>query len=82
MLKEAAALASRKAEDYNGGPTRDDYFPFGQYSYTQMIHTKALRLQSLTMNEDEPNYEGIRDTLLDIINYAAFNINAIDREMV
>jgi len=34
------------------------------------------------MNEDEPNYEGIRDTLLDIINYAAFNINAIDREMV
>ena len=82
MLKEAAALASRKAKDYNEGPTRDDYFPFGQYSYTQMIHIKALRLQSLTLQEGEANFEGIRDTLLDIINYAAFNVNAIDREEV
>ena len=82
LLLEAAALASRKSKDYNGGPSRDDYFPFGQYSYTQMIHTKALRLQSLTLNEEEPNFEGIRDTLLDIINYAAFNLNAIDREVV
>jgi len=70
---EVAALAERKAQDYNGGPVRrEDYFILGLTSYAQMLHTKSLRLVSLASKDGEPNFEGAQDTLRDIINYAAF----------
>ena len=75
-LAEAALLCERKAQDYNDSVPRESYFPFGQASYTQMIYTKALRLLSLTtkeMNGGTANFEGVSDTLKDIINYASFN---------
>lgn len=72
-------LREKKSQDYNSNIQLTDYFPFGQISYSQMIHTKALRLRNLTENKEAPNFEGIRDTLMDIVNYALFNIEAIDR---
>lgn len=79
VLNEIQELREKKAQDYNSGIKLEEYFPFGQISYTQMIHVKSLRLRSLTVSNKEPNYEGIRDTLIDIINYAIFNIEALDR---
>lgn len=85
----AQLLVLRKSSDYNqaGGAgkdpataDRDGYFPFGATSYAQMVHVKAQRLNSLVLKSGEPNFEGIRDTLLDIINYASFWIERIDRE--
>lgn len=83
VLQDIAELRAKKAQDYNGGNVKlEDYFPFGQLSYTQMIHVKALRLVSLTEQEGGPNFEGIADTLKDIINYATFNLEAIADEQL
>lgn len=82
-LAEAALLCIRKSQDYNQGADNSDphsidrsgYFPFGAVSYAQMLHTKSQRFNSLVMKElngQEANFEGLRDTALDIINYAGF----------
>lgn len=82
-LAEAALLCIQKSQDYNQGSNetnphkidRSSYFPFGNVSYAQMIHTKAQRFNSLVLKEmhgEESNFEGLRDTALDIINYAGF----------
>jgi hypothetical protein len=82
-LATAALLCIKKSEDYNkpsSNPHNVDrriYFPFGTVSYAQMIHTKAQRFNSLTLKElsgQDPNFEGLKDTALDIINYAGFYI--------
>lgn len=82
-LAEAALLCIRKSQDYNQGADNSDphnidrsgYFPFGSVSYAQMLHTKSQRFNSLVLKElngQEANFEGLRDTALDIINYAGF----------
>jgi hypothetical protein len=82
-LAKAALLAITKSQDYNDGqrlcePTQIDrsaYFPFGPVSYAQMLHVKAMRFVSLAAKElrgDTPNFECLRDTALDLINYAGF----------
>lgn len=92
-VAQAQLLVLRKSADYNqaGGAgkdpataDRDQYFPFGAMSYAQMVHVKAQRLNSLVLKAADsggtPNFEGIRDTLLDIINYSSFWIERLDRE--
>lgn len=83
-LAESAILQVRKSQDYNdNGVTLDDYFPFGQMSYAQMMHVKVMRLISLSRMQSagqQPNFEGIVDTLKDIINYASFNVDWLKRK--
>lgn len=86
-VADAVLLCIRKSEDYNHGSgsdphkiDRSNYFPFGTPSYAQMIHTKAERFTSLTKLEldgKEPNYEGLRDTAIDLINYSGFFVSWI-----
>lgn len=75
------ALREAKGKDYNDVPGgRDAYFPFGHLSYAHMIHTKELRLQSLlkAMQTDrQVNFEGILDTVEDLINYATYYAEAM-----
>lgn len=88
-LAEAALLCIRKSADYNHGQSEDPhcidrsiYFPFGTVSYAQMLHTKAQRFNSLTqvlLENRMPNYEGLEDTALDIINYAGFFLAAQEK---
>lgn len=83
-LAEAALLCIRKSADYNHGKgtnphtvDRSVYFPFGNVSHAQMLFTKALRFVSLVEKElggAPPNFEGLQDTALDIINYGGFYI--------
>lgn len=85
-LAEAALLCIKKSEDYNHGQAQDPhtvdrtgYFPLGTASYAQMLHTKSERFLSLTrktMHGQIPNFEGLTDTALDIINYAGFYVGA------
>ena len=88
-VAEAVLLCIRKSEDYNQGMgfanphkvDRSSYFPFGAVSYAQMLHTKAQRFNSIVLKElrgEEPNFEGLRDTALDIINYAGFYIASLE----
>ena len=44
-----------------------------------MLHTKTQRLNSLAQQTKTPDNESVRDTLLDMINYANFAIEAIDK---
>ena len=83
VFKEVTKIAIKKSEDYNNGngqpASRAQYFPFGLLSYAQMLHTKSQRLNSLAQQDKTPNNESIRDTLLDMINYATFAVEAIDK---
>ena len=79
-LDEAWKIRLSKEADYQrSGVTRADYFPFGMTSYVQMIWLKCQRLRSLHDTPGDPENESIRDTLLDLINYASFAIEAIDK---
>jgi hypothetical protein len=78
-LAKAALLSMKKAEDYSNGKNMDpakidrsNYFPFGALSYAQMIHVKAQRFVALAPKPEAAVYEGLRDTALDLINYAGF----------
>lgn len=76
---EALALVAKKNQDYNSNTDRSLYFPFGLKSYVHMIWTKALRVVNLVKSDSEPNFEGVRDSLLDMINYASFTVEAMDK---
>lgn len=74
-LAKAGLIQLKKSEDYNNGQNSiESYFPFGLVSYSQMIHTKSQRLISLAVAEKQnnPNFESVTDTALDLINYATF----------
>lgn len=86
-LARAALLLIKKSQDYNSEQCskkpeeidRRNYFPLGEASYAQMIYTKSARFVALTrkiMDKKEPNFEGLVDTALDLINYAAFYVAA------
>lgn len=83
VFKEVTEIAIKKSQDYNNGngqpASRAAYFPFGLLSYAQMLHTKSQRLNSLAQQDKAPNNESVRDTLLDMINYATFAVEAIDK---
>jgi hypothetical protein len=87
-LAEAALLCVRKSQDYNQGMGHKDihkvdrspYFPFGAVSYAQMLHTKSQRFISLAKKPEAASFEGLRDTALDIINYAGFFVAAQERK--
>lgn len=91
-LAEAALLSIRKSADYDksaknfGDPHKVDrsaYFPFGPVSYAQMLHVKSQRFNSLVnkiLDGEEPNFEGLLDTALDIINYAGFFVASQKKE--
>ena len=83
VFAEATFLRKKKEDDYQGQSfSRDDYFLYGFQSYIQMLWIKMLRIRALSENKKEPNNESIRDSLLDMINYASFLIEAIDGEGV
>lgn len=78
-LLEAYLLQAQKAQDYQAGTDRDNYFPLGLPSFATMINIKALRLVSLAAKQSDPSFEPVRDTALDLINYASFLVEWLDR---
>lgn len=91
-VAEACLLCMQKDADYNQGlgvtgdkpydphaVVRDAYFPFGMFSYAQMLHVKASRLVSLCKKGSDANNESFRDTCLDLINYAGFAADWLTR---
>ena len=82
LLQENINLMEKKHEDYGsnkeGDTPLEDYFPFGDKSYVQMLHMKVLRLKSLIEGSREPNHEKVIDTVRDLINYAVFYLDFLD----
>lgn len=80
ILADCADLLAAKGADYNrGSVSRDDYYLYGRHSLMTMVHTKYLRLRSLCEQEHDQNFESLRDTLLDLINYSAIWADWEDR---
>jgi predicted HAD superfamily Cof-like phosphohydrolase len=81
VLRRISDLRAKKGQDYNTGVKLTDYFPFGHQSYAQLVYMKALRLRSLIevmMAGRKPNFEGLKDTLEDSINYSTFYLEYLD----
>ncbi len=83
VLVECARLRAER-DDYNQTEEGlQGYFPFGHMSYSQMVHVKSTRLKSLMNAAKDLGAETLeaklRDTLLDIINYSTYWVEAIDR---
>jgi phosphoribosyl-ATP pyrophosphohydrolase len=81
VFKRLTELRARKGADYNNVPGgRDAYFPFGHMSYAHMLNTKGLRVQSLVASMlagKAPNFEGLEDSVVDLINYATYYAEAM-----
>jgi hypothetical protein len=81
VLLECWLLSARKAQDYQGGNvSRDAYFPFGPKSYVQMLVVKTNRLISLANQDGKVLHEGMADSARDLINYAAFLVERLERK--
>ncbi len=74
VLKEAADLQKLKAQDYNSknSEAKEEYFPYGDLSYLQMIQTKVKRIEAVVTSKENINFESAYDSVLDLINYASF----------
>lgn len=77
QLATAGLLYLKKSSDYNSDSkyALENYFPFGPVSYAQMIHTKSMRILSVTekqLNGQVTNFESLQDSALDMINYSMF----------
>lgn len=82
LINPAIVMVAKKGEDYNQGEASlDKYFPFGDYSYVQMIHLKALRLVSLIGKDGIPNFDSAKDTVYDLLNYAVFYLEFLNKEI-
>jgi len=79
VLLECAELLVKKSQDYGSSMTdysKTTYMPFGHHSYIHMLHTKMGRIRSVAGvdrdRKQDVNFESLRDSVLDLINYAAF----------
>lgn len=81
LIEPAMALVTKKHEDYGDDKLGlHSYFPYGMPSYVQMMHVKTQRLVALTKLARTPNYESVNDTLIDLINYAVFALDYLDKD--
>jgi hypothetical protein len=74
---ELADILLSKHEDY--GPKNISDAPGGALNGIRVrMHDKIARLNNLIDSSKEPKHESIRDTLVDIANYATIAIMVID----
>ena len=78
IQKSCADLAARKNNDY--GAKMDNIGLTGQHGISVRLVDKVSRVFSLTHpgTQQKVNDESIRDTLMDVMNYAAFGIMLLD----
>ena len=80
-LDKCKVVLRKKGQDYTGGQKVSpyDYFKFEEdCPNLKVLHTKVLRYASIT-SQDNVNYESVEDTLMDIINYAAIALAALNK---
>lgn len=78
ITKEMKALYERKNEDY-GNSFSDTYERMGIISAVARIQDKTHRLVNLTTGKQQQvSDESVRDTLIDLANYAVMTIMEMD----
>lgn len=87
VLQEAIELQNLKGRDYNGATTsvqQADYYPRGVWSILDIVNAKYLRMVSVLEQMEQgnaPNFESVRDSALDLINYTSFLAAYMDGEV-
>lgn len=77
LQDELAHILISKHSDY--GPKNISDAPGGALNGIRVrMHDKVARLNNLIDNNKEPKHESIRDTLIDIANYATIALMVID----
>jgi hypothetical protein len=86
-LENAIDLQLTKGADYNGkGIVKQaEYYPRGIISIHEMMNAKMLRIKSVMYQALEgstsPNHESLQDSVTDLINYASFFIEYLNKGM-
>lgn len=79
IADEAIKLLVKKHKDY--GPNNISKAPGGPiYGLSVRLHDKVARLSNLTSKNIKPSNETLRDTFLDIVNYAIIALLVIDNK--
>jgi hypothetical protein len=79
VAMEAIELLVRKHKDY--GPTNISHAPGGPLNGLNVrLHDKVARLGNLLASGKSPQNESIRDTFIDILNYAVIALLVIDEK--
>ena len=77
VLRECIELQNKKSHDYQNPNSRVKqamYYPRGLDSILDIINAKYLRIISLQESGSKANFEGIEDSLKDLINYCSFGV--------
>lgn len=79
-FNEAERLGVKKNGDYSevGGP--DNIGDIGVNGLSVRLYDKVCRLYNLTHSRKKPNFESLRDTCIDIVNYGAYAVMILDGE--
>ena len=79
ICEELNEIYVNKNNDY-GDSFGETFRKLGIISAVTRITDKTNRLQSLCINQQKVNDESIRDTLMDLANYAIMTIIELDEE--
>ena len=79
ILDEIYDTYKRKNADY-GNSFGEQFIEYGLLSAVIRLHDKMRRLKQLLKNEAQVKDESIRDTLLDLANYAIMTIMELDKK--
>jgi hypothetical protein len=78
VFEECTALAAKKNNDYSGGKKIDNIALTGTHGVGVRLMDKVCRVLSLHEVESLVKAESLRDTALDIVNYACFLVLLLD----
>lgn len=89
VLEECVKIQKKKAEDYQNPSSsvkQADYYINGVSTIYDIMHGKMLRIKSIqeTVQNDPnfvPNHEALKDSVIDLINYASFYAAWLDGEI-
>ena len=79
IIEEMIQLYTRKNKDY-GNAFKQSYSEFGSIMCAIRINDKLNRFKTLIKQNKEVKTESIKDTLIDLANYAVMTIIEIERE--
>ena len=75
VLQECAELQTKKSQDYQSDEstiTQSMHYRRGVDTIHDIILGKVIRATSLLESGNNPNFESLEDSCIDLINYASF----------
>ncbi len=87
VLRDCITLQNRKGADYQSKVSdikQAEYYLHGSWTIYDTMHAKMLRLKSVLSKAEageDLNFESIKDSCMDLINYASFLAAYVDGKM-